>query len=158
MSVFNVELKKVVDDTYEIEIGYQLSNKLIDDLQKGLVGNIRKFAVITDTNVQDLYAKPICEKLLRAGFSVDMFVFAAGEKSKTRETKAKIEAKRKKDPADEFIPYLTDKPVIYMFNVDEQGLTDKDLQEKLRKLINEIHEKRPFASIATNGELAQRAP
>ena len=91
MSVFNVELKKVVDDTYEIEIGYQLSNKLIDDLQKGLVGNIRKFAVITDTNVQDLYAKPICEKLLRAGFSVDMFVFAAGEKSKTRETKAKIE-------------------------------------------------------------------
>ena len=83
MGTFNVELKKVVDDTYEIEIGYQLSNKLIDDLQKGLVGNIRKFAVITDTNVQDLYAKPICEKLLRAGFSVDMFVFAAGEKSKT---------------------------------------------------------------------------
>ena len=91
MSVFNVELKKVVDDTYEIEIGYELSNKLIADLQKGLVDNIRKFAVITDANVQDLYAKPICEKLLRAGFQVDLFVFAAGEKSKTRETKAKIE-------------------------------------------------------------------
>ncbi len=91
MSVFNVELKKVVDDTYEIEIGYELSNKLVADLQKGLVGNIRKFAVITDTNVQDLYAKPICEKLIRAGFDVDLFVFAAGEKSKTRETKAKIE-------------------------------------------------------------------
>ncbi len=47
------------------------------------------------------------------------------------ETKAKIAAKRKKDPADENIPFLTDKPVIYMFNVDENGLTDKALQEKL---------------------------
>ena len=51
------------------------------------------------------------------------------------ETKAKVEAKRKKDPNDENIPYLTDKPVIYMFNVDESGLTDKDLQTKLRELI-----------------------
>ncbi|MBQ2695409.1 YchF family ATPase [Candidatus Saccharibacteria bacterium] len=50
------------------------------------------------------------------------------------ETKAKISAKRKKDPADELIPYLTDKPVIYMFNVDESGLTDKKLQEQLREL------------------------
>ena len=91
MSVFNVELKKVVDDSYDIEIGYDLKNKLIDDVEKGLAGNVRKFAVITDTNVSDMYARPICEKLLRAGFEVDMFVFPAGEKSKTRETKAKIE-------------------------------------------------------------------
>ena len=91
MSVFNVELKKVVDDSYDIEIGYDLKNKLVDDIEKGLAGNVRKFAVITDTNVSDMYARPICEKLLRAGFEVDMFVFPAGEKSKTRETKAKIE-------------------------------------------------------------------
>ena len=91
MSVFNVELKKVVDDTYEIEIGYELANKLVNDIQKGLAGKIRKFAVITDTNVQELYAKPVCEKLIRAGYGVDLFVFPAGEKSKTRETKAKIE-------------------------------------------------------------------
>ena len=51
------------------------------------------------------------------------------------ETKAKIAAKRKKDPADEFIPYLTDKPVIYMFNVDEQGLTDQELQSQLKDLV-----------------------
>ena len=51
------------------------------------------------------------------------------------ETKAKIAAKRKKDPADENIPFLTDKPVIYMFNVDEQGLTDTNLQQKLRDMI-----------------------
>ena len=51
------------------------------------------------------------------------------------ETRAKIEAKRKKDPQDENIPFLTDKPVIYMFNVDESGLTDQDLQGKLKKLV-----------------------
>ena len=51
------------------------------------------------------------------------------------ETKAKVEAKRKKDPADENIPYLTEKPVIYMFNVDEAGLTDASLQAKLRELV-----------------------
>ena len=51
------------------------------------------------------------------------------------ETKEKIAAKRKKDPADENIPFLTEKPVIYMFNVDENGLTDKDLQGKLAALV-----------------------
>lgn len=64
------------------------------------------------------------------------------------ETRSKVEAKRKKDPADENIPYLTDKPVIYMFNVDEEGLTNQNLQNKLR----EVCEKCSFTSIATNGE------
>ena len=91
MSVFNVELKKVVDDSYEIEVGYSLEDKLIEDIQQGLVGNIRKFAVITDSNVSELYARPICEKLQVAGYGADLFVFPAGEKSKTRETKAWLE-------------------------------------------------------------------
>ncbi len=91
MSTFNVELKKVVDDSYEISIGYDLQEELIDDIGKGLVGKIKKFAVITDTNVRDLYARPICEKLLNEGYIVDLFVIPAGEKSKTRETKAKVE-------------------------------------------------------------------
>lgn len=51
------------------------------------------------------------------------------------ETKAKIAAKRKKDLADENIPFLTDKPVIYMFNVDEAGLTDESLREKLSEMV-----------------------
>ena len=56
MSIFNVELKKVVDDTYDIEIGYNLSDTLVSDLENGLAGKIKKFAVITDTNVRDPYA------------------------------------------------------------------------------------------------------
>ena len=62
MSIFNVELKKVVDDTNDIEIGYNLSETLVSDLENGLAGKIKKFAVITDTNVRDPYALPICEK------------------------------------------------------------------------------------------------
>ena len=65
------------------------------------------------------------------------------------ETKAKVEAKRKKDPADENIPYLTDKPVIYMFNVDENGLTDKDLQAKLQDLV------KPSKAIFVNAKLEE---
>ena len=82
MGVFNVELKKVVDDSYEIEIGYELMNKLVEDLGRGLLGGVRKFAIITDSNVQELYAKPIGEKLLQAGFKVDLFVFPAGRRAR----------------------------------------------------------------------------
>lgn len=51
------------------------------------------------------------------------------------ETKEKIAAKRKKDSSDENVPYLTEKLVIYMFNVDEKGLTDEDLKSKLSALV-----------------------
>ena len=51
MGIFNVELKKVVDESYEIEIGFSLEDQLILDLQNGLVGKITKFAVITDSVV-----------------------------------------------------------------------------------------------------------
>ena len=65
------------------------------------------------------------------------------------ETKAKITAKRKKGPSDENIPFLTDKPVIYMFNVDETGLTDSALQEKLKSLVA------PASAIFVNAKLEE---
>ncbi|MCD7708306.1 MAG: 3-dehydroquinate synthase [Clostridiales bacterium] len=91
MSVFNVGLRHVVDDSYDIEIGYGLSDRLAEDIAGGLFGSVKKFAIITDSNVRDLYAKPICEKLAAAGFLPDIFAFPAGEKSKTRHTKEQIE-------------------------------------------------------------------
>jgi ribosome-binding ATPase YchF (GTP1/OBG family) len=65
------------------------------------------------------------------------------------ETKEKIAAKRKKDPADENIPFLTDKPVIYMFNVDEDGLTDNDLKSKLETLV------KPSRAVFVNAKLEE---
>lgn len=49
------------------------------------------------------------------------------------ETREKVEAKRKKGGKEiqEIIPYLTEKPVIYMFNVDEKELVDDELKQRL---------------------------
>ncbi len=65
------------------------------------------------------------------------------------ETKARIAAKRKKDPADDLIQYLTDKPVIYMFNVDENGLTDDALKTQLSELV------KPSKSVFVNAKLEE---
>ena len=67
------------------------SGSLVADLANGLVGKLHKFAIITDSNVEPLYARPLEQKLLDAGYQTDVFVFPAGEKSKTRQTKAMIE-------------------------------------------------------------------
>ena len=91
MSTFNVSLKKVIDDSYEIEIGYDLSEKLMKDLKAGLVGEIKKFVVVTDSNVKPLYADHIHELLVQNGYKSDLIVFPAGETSKTRKTKEEIE-------------------------------------------------------------------
>lgn len=91
MSVFHVDLKKVVDDSYAIETGFQLEHKLIQDLQNGLVKGIQKFAVVTDSTVKELYADQILALLRSAGYTADLFVFEAGEQNKTRKTKEQIE-------------------------------------------------------------------
>ena len=60
MSIFNVELKKVVDDTYDIEIGYNLSDTLVSDLENGLVQpqhlqSYMNFLVITAMYLRAFY-------------------------------------------------------------------------------------------------------
>ena len=91
MSNFHVGLKKVVDDSYDIEIGYGLEEKLVEDLKNGLVGGLHKFAVVTDDIVKDLHAEKICNLLIEAGFTAQLFVFPNGEKSKVRKTKEEVE-------------------------------------------------------------------
>lgn len=91
MGTFQVELKKVVDDSYEIEVGFSLEQKLISDIKNGLVKGITKFAVVTDTIVKELYAERIWRLLQENGYAADLFVFEAGEKNKTRKTKEMIE-------------------------------------------------------------------
>ena len=65
------------------------------------------------------------------------------------ETKEKIAAKRKKDPSDDLIQYLTDKPVIYMFNVDENGLTDDTFKSQLQDLV------KPARAVFVNAKLEE---
>ncbi len=88
--VFNCVLKRVVDDSYDIEIGHSLQDKLIADLKNGLTGK-KKFAVVTDSIVEGLYGRDIYERILAAGFKADLFVIPEGEKSKTRAMKEFLE-------------------------------------------------------------------
>ena len=88
---FCCELKKVVDDSYDIEIGHDLYDTLIADLKNRLCGKVKKFAVVTDSTVVDLYGAKICEMIKAAGFTADLFVIPAGEKSKTRQMKEFVE-------------------------------------------------------------------
>ena len=46
MSNFRVELKKVVDDSYDVQIGRDLIPIMVEDIKNGLAGSIKKFAVI----------------------------------------------------------------------------------------------------------------
>ena len=88
---FNVSLKRVVDDSYDIEIGYGLADALVSDLSAGLVGSRKRLAVITDDTVEKLYAGEIMQKLSDAGFAPELFVIPSGEKSKTRQMKEFLE-------------------------------------------------------------------
>lgn len=67
------------------------------------------------------------------------------------ETREKVEAKRKKnkDANEEKIPYLTEKPVIYMFNVDENELTNEALKNDLRELV------KPARAVFVNAKLEE---
>lgn len=91
MGRFHVELKKVVDDSYDIEIGYNLFDSLINDLKNGMVKGVYRYAIITDSTVEKLYGQKLYDLMKENGFNVDLFVFPAGEKSKTRKTKEFIE-------------------------------------------------------------------
>lgn len=91
MSNFHVELKKVIDDSYDVQIGRKLIPTLVGDLGNGLAGGIRKFAVITDSTVEPLYGAPVLAALKGAGYEADLFVFPAGEPSKVRATKEMLE-------------------------------------------------------------------
>lgn len=91
MSNFRVSLKKVVDDSYDIAIGADLAETLKSDLNAGLMGKIRRFAIVTDDLVKPLYADRIAALLSGEGFETKVYAIPHGEKSKTRENKAWLE-------------------------------------------------------------------
>ena len=93
MASFHVPLKKVVDDSYDIEIGRSLVPSLIQDLKNGIFPKANKLAIITDSNVEAIYIADLMTELKDAGFNAFLFSFPAGEASKTRETKISIEDK-----------------------------------------------------------------
>lgn len=89
--LFSSRIKKVVDDSYDVQIGKDLTDTLIHDIENGLAQGKKRFAIITDSTVKPLYADWIAQKLEKAGYANDIFAFPAGEKSKVRATKEALE-------------------------------------------------------------------
>jgi 3-dehydroquinate synthase len=84
--IINIPLKRMLDDSYDISIGENLFDELIDDLQNNSKTAKLRYAIITDSNVKPLYAEPLASSL-----NAPIFSFDAGEINKTRETKSRIE-------------------------------------------------------------------
>jgi 3-dehydroquinate synthase len=91
MSKFRVELKKNVDESYDIEIGRNVLETMISDLQTELAACNYKVAVLTDSNVEALYSGEMLRALREAGVNCNLFVAPSGEAYKSRETKTRIE-------------------------------------------------------------------
>ncbi len=88
---FFCELKKVVDDSYQIQIGKNLENQLVADINGGLLKGKKKLAVVTDEQVKSLYAENICNLLCENGYDARLITIGSGEKFKTRQVKEYVE-------------------------------------------------------------------
>lgn len=76
-----ISLKREVDESYEIMFGDGLFPQIAEDLKRSPVGS--KYAIITDSNVKQLYADLLEESLKKEGLQVATFSFEAGEPNKT---------------------------------------------------------------------------
>lgn len=84
-------MRKVKVDTgapYEILIERGLINNAGEYIRE--VTPAQKAVVITDTNVEKIYAEKVLSSLKKSGFDTDVFVYEAGEKSKTLDTIARM--------------------------------------------------------------------
>ena len=86
-----VQLQGQVDDSYKITIGANLMQRTANELALALLGS--QYAVISDSNVWELYGKRMTECLRESELNFKVITFPAGEAFKSRETKAYIEDK-----------------------------------------------------------------
>jgi 3-dehydroquinate synthase len=75
---------------YPVILGSGLMNQITKHIPSDL--SSYAFVIITDNTVKKLYANKPQEAMKKHGHLVDIFSFPAGEKTKTRETKAKLES------------------------------------------------------------------
>lgn len=91
MDKIRVNLNKNTDDSYDIVIGKELFDNIIEDLKSEEFAY--SYAVITDSNVKKLYGKKLHDRLKSIFDKVELISFPAGEQSKNREIKSYIEDK-----------------------------------------------------------------
>ena len=84
-----ISLKKETSKSYDIVIGEKLFPTIASDLAEKPLGS--NYVLLTDSNLEKLYAKPLMDELKAKGIEVNLVVYKAGEVNKTRATKAMIE-------------------------------------------------------------------
>ncbi len=84
METLHVDLRKEVDESYDILIEPHLLEKIPHDLKTSPLGN--KYAIITDSNVRGLYGESLLRSLKKEGVNACLLDFPAGERSKNIET------------------------------------------------------------------------
>jgi len=103
MKKMSVDLKKVVDHSYDIFVEPDLLEKIPALLKKF---NLKtRFAIITDSNVYHLYGKKLFKRMSHEGYKGEIIQFKAGEKQKNRKTINNIQNKmfEKKFARDSFV-------------------------------------------------------
>lgn len=75
--------------SYEVRIGTGILTELASDLRERSLG--KRYAVITDSQVGRLHGDALMEALKHAGLNAQLFVFPAGESSKNRQEKERLE-------------------------------------------------------------------
>jgi 3-dehydroquinate synthase len=73
---------------YPVWIGAGLTARLPERLRE--LGEIHRWAIITDETVGALHTRRIASELAQSGFAVELFEFAQGEARKSRETWAQL--------------------------------------------------------------------
>jgi 3-dehydroquinate synthase len=87
-SSMRILLKREVDESYDLVFGHNLFSQISSDLKKKPIGE--KYAIITDSNVRQLYSHSLEERLSCNGLTASTFSFVAGEQNKTIENAMKI--------------------------------------------------------------------
>ena len=78
-----INLKKVIDDSYDITIGVKMFPEIARSLLELNLSS--RYAIVTDSNARPLYAERLKVILAYQGIDADIFSFKAGEKSKRAE-------------------------------------------------------------------------
>lgn len=89
MEDIRVKLIKTEDKSYNIMIQDGVLNQIATKIKEANLGH--KFAIVTDSNVEPLYAEDLAEKFNNSGLDNKVIAIPAGEQNKSREIKAWIE-------------------------------------------------------------------
>lgn len=79
-----INLVREVDDSYDIVFGINLFPQIAKELKESQLGS--RYAIITDSNVEEFYGYSLGNALVNEGLDVKSFSFKAGEQSKDIET------------------------------------------------------------------------